>query len=180
MIRRLSILLLALALLAIGCSSEDSQGRLRHRQFDLEVMGIDWLTIIYHPKPGSSRFPYPVRVELYGNGAIVVKTGPSPQVLDDFSSDYQNPAWNQIAEDRKTLSQPDMQLVLQTFINEGVIPATGCRPPLKGTPYIHCAGTLGFEKFINITSNAILVDTAEDFIETNFRYLIDRTASFRP
>lgn len=178
MIKRLSIFLLALALFTAGCSAVDSEGRLRHKQFDLEIMGIDWLTILYHPKEGSSRFPHPVRIELYGNGAIVVKTGPSPLVLDDFSADYQNPAWNKIAEDRKHLSQADMQTIMQTFINEGVIPANGCRPPLEGAPYVHCAGTLGFEKFVNATSNAILVDTAEDFIETNFRYLIDRTASF--
>ena len=56
--------------------------------------------------------------------------------------------------------------ILQTFVDEGLVPER--RPRAQGLPCLQYAGTIGREKFAAATSNAVLVDTFEDFVTSNF------------
>lgn len=159
------LLAAALAALAAGCASTDSLGRQSHRALVVEESGLDNVSFLYQPRPGDRRFPDPCRLEIY-SGKAILRTGPSPQVRDSFSVATADRHWNGVAEGRLDLTGEQVREILQTFVDEGLVPER--RPRAQGLPCLQYAGTIGREKFAAATSNAVLVDTFEDFVTSNF------------
>ena len=80
-IRLRACLVCGALLLLGGCASPVQQdGRLRHRQFEVNISALDWLEIGYFPRPDDPRIPSPCRLSFFGTGEIQFKTGRSPQV----------------------------------------------------------------------------------------------------
>lgn len=177
---RLAVPFAALAMLAAsGCASVDSEGRLRHKQFEVRGSGLDWLEIAYQPAPGDERFPYPVRLSLVGSGKVEVKSGPSPQVEDAFSVDFANPHWNDIVRETLTFPPEEMKEVFQTFVDEGLV-ATPTPPRIERLrrPFITYVGTVNTEKFRYQTDNRRLVSLVEAALSANFGAKLRATAVF--
>ena len=166
-------------LAASGCASVDSEGRLRHKQFEVKGSGLDWLEIAYQPAPGDDRFPYPVRLSLVGSGKVEMKSGPSPQVEDSFSVDYGNPHWHDIVRETLTFPPEEMKEVFQTFVDEGLVatPSPPRRENLR-RPFVEYAGTINTEKFRYLTDNRRLVSLVEAALSENFGAKLRATAVF--
>ncbi len=177
---RLGIALAPALLVAAGCASVDSEGRLRHRQFDVKGSGLDWLEVAYEPAPGDPRFPYPVRLSFSGSGRLEMKTGPSPRIADPFSQDYRNPHWNDVVEESAMFEPDEMRAAFQQLVDEGLVatPSPPDVPELK-RPFVQYAGTLNFEKFRYHTDNARLVRLFEAALEENFGPKLRASAVFR-
>lgn len=166
-------------LVCSGCLSPVMpDGRLRHKQFEVRGSGLDWMTFVYAPAPGSRRIPHLCRLELYGSGMARLRSGPSPQVRDDFATDASDPRWNDLVDETLATTPDEMRGVMQVFVDEGVVAEDPRRVSASRLPSVTCAGTVNTEKFRLVTDNAALVGTVEDFIETNFGPALRRSARF--
>lgn len=178
--RPLLLLAAAAALLAQGCfSATDSTGRIPHEEFDVEASGLNNVQFLYEPRPGDPRFPHLCRLELYGDGLAVLRTGRSPQLRDSFSTDSSHPDWNHVAEGRLDLTAEQMRTVMQVFVDEGLVPSRTVRETESAGPILQYGGNVNGKKFRNVTSNPIMIDTFEDFVETNFADTLRRVGARR-
>lgn len=177
--RFLSPAFAAAALAAAGCAAYGPLEKLPHEQWEIVQSGLDNAIFLYMPAPGDARFRWPCRLELYGTGAAVLRTGPSPQVVDAFASDVNDRSWNAYVEERIELTPGEMRGVLQVFVDEGLVPSRRVRETGPALPLLQCSGTLGRHKFVRITRNRLLADVFEDFVETNFSGAL-RRAGGRP
>ena len=168
----------ALAAAATGCVYAPTE-KLPHKQYDVDQSGLDNATFLYHPAPNDSRFRWPCRLELYGTGAAVLKTGPSPQVVDAFAQDISHRSWNSFVEARREFTPAQMREVFQVFVDEGLVPSRQVREEGPALPLLKCAGTIGPNKFVRQTRNRLLVDAFEDFVETNFSDALRRAGGTR-
>lgn len=159
---------LAAATLSAGCSSVDSEGRLRHEEIAVEPSGLNNATFLYDPAPGNPLFRHPVRVELIGTGMASFCSGPSPQVRDSFSVDSEHPDWNRLVRDNATFTQSEMADVFQIFVDEGLVPTRRTSPSRVGAPVLQFAGTLENRKFSGATDNTVLIAAFEDFVREFF------------
>lgn len=171
---------LAAAFAAAGCTSAvDADGRLRHKQFEVRGSGLDWLEIAYEPAEGDARFPYPVRLSLVGSGKVEMKCGPSPQVSDPFSQDYENPRWNDLVKETAAFTPAEMRDAFQTFVDEGLVATAGAPDPKRlKRPFIEYAGTVNTEKFRYRTDNGRLVSLVEIVLGENFGPQLRAAAAF--
>lgn len=170
----------ALLLCAAGCAETDANGILRHEQFEVRGSGLDWLDVTYIPAPGDPRFPRPVRLSLSGSGAVSVKSGYSPLVVDDFASDSSDPHWADIVSDRTALPPDEMRKAFQTFVDNGIVAIPDPRPEAEQSlPRIRYAGAIGMEKFRYATDNAALVELVERALEHNFGPVLRRAGAPR-
>jgi len=176
--RLVALLLLPLALCA-GCVSYGPDEILPHKAVVVEGSGLDNAGFLYEPAPGDARFPWPCRLELYGTGSAVLRTGPSPQIRDSFSQDVDNPAWNAFVEEKRDFTPEQMRIVFQVFVDEGLIPSRSVRETGPERPLLQCAGTIGRDKFVRVTRNRHIVDVFEDFVETNFSSALRRAGGLR-
>ena len=176
---RIGVVFAAGMLAAAGCSSVDADGRLRHKQFEVRGSGLDWLEIAYEPAEGDMRFPHPVRLSLVGSGKVEMKCGPSPQVSDPFSQDYENPRWNDLVKETAAFTPDEMRDAFQTFVDEGLV-ATARAPDPKRLkrPFIEYAGTVNTEKFRYRTDNGRLVTLVEIVLGENFGPQLRAAAAF--
>ena len=71
-----------------------------------------------------------------------------------------------------------MRTVMQVFVDEGLVPSRSVREPDSESAVLQYAGNINGKKFRNATRNAILVDTFEDFAETNFSDTLRRVGGF--
>ncbi len=164
-----TILLAAALVIAAGCASPvGPDGRLVHKQFEVRGSGLDWMEFVYTPAPGSRVFAHPCRLELYGSGLARLRTGPSPQVRDDFASDPSDPHWNDLVVETLAVTPDEMKGIMQVFVDEGVVAEHPGGASSGRLPAIVCGGTVNTEKFRLSTDNPALVGTLEDFLETNF------------
>ena len=166
-------------LFAPGCASTDREGRIPHESFAVAGSGLDHVSFVYDPAPGSERFPHPFRLELYGTGLVTFRTGPSPQVRDSFSTASADPDWQRMVQGRFAVSPDEMRDILQVFVDEGMVPSRAVRGNLGAAPVVQYAGNVNNKKFRNATSNAVLVDAVEDFAETNFARELAASARWR-
>lgn len=164
----------AVAVAAAACSGclspVDSSGRLKHKDYTYEPSGLDYVEFIYAPAKNDARFPAPVRIYMSAGGTITVKHGKSPLVLDEMSTAYDDPDWNNIREERIAVSREEFAEIVQAFINEGLVPNDWrgrARDP-QLPPVVRYAGKLHFEKFSEITDNKYMVGTVEDFLFSYF------------
>ena len=157
----------AAAIAAAGCVYAPTE-KLPHKQYDVVASGLDNATFLYRPAPRDRRFRWPCRLELYGTGTAILKTGPSPQVVDDFASDVSDRSWSSFVEERRQFTPGEMRAVFQVFVDEGLVPSRSVREEGPELPFLRCAGTIGPNKFVRNTRNRLLVDVFEDFVETNF------------
>ena len=170
----------AVMLFAHGCfSPTDSTGRIPHEEIEVESSGLNNVVFVYEPIPGDPRFPHLCRLELYGDGLAVFRTGRSPQLRDSFSTDVSHPDWNHIVEGRLDLTAEQMRTVMQVFVDEGLVPSRSVRESDSESAVLQYAGNINGKKFRNATRNAILVDTFEDFAETNFSDTLRRVGARR-
>ena len=178
---RLPLLFLAAAgLLAQGClSATDSTGRIPHEEIEVAASGLNNVVFLYEPAPGDPRFPHVCRLELYGGGLAVLRTGRSPQLRNSFSIDASHPDWNHVAEGRLDLTAEQMRTVMQVFVDEGLVPSRTVTEDGPAAPVLQYAGNINGKKFRNVTVNAILIDTFEDFVETNFADTLRRVGARR-
>lgn len=159
----------AALLLAAGCASPvDPDGRLVHKAFEVRGSGLDWMEFVYVPAPDSAAFAHVCRLELYGSGLARLRTGPSPQVRDDFASDPSDPHWNDLVVETLAMTPDEMRGVMQVFVDEGVVATYPAKASSGRLPSVSCGGTVNAEKFRLVTDNAALVGTVEDFLGTNF------------
>lgn len=168
----------ALLLLA-GCTSPiQEDGRLRHRQFEVNLSALDWLEVGYFPRPDDPRVPSPSRLSFFGTGEVQFKTGRSPQVWSSFSGEVEHPHWNEVIADRLHLKPAEMQEVFQTFVDEGVVPTRSFTLARKAVelPYVNIAGMVGMEKIRLATDNPYLVGLVEEALE-NFEPALRRAAA---
>ena len=166
-------------LAAAGCASVDSEGRLRHKQFEVKGSGLDWLEIVYEPAPGDPRFPYPVRLSFVGSGSLEMKSGPSPLVEDSMSQDVRNPHWNDYVRETVTFTPDEMKEAFQTLVDEGLVATPSPPSPDElSTPHVQYAGTINTEKFRYRTDNARLVALVEAAMEANFGPKLRATSVF--
>ena len=163
---------------AAGCVYAPTE-KLPHKQFDVVESGLDNATFLYHPAENDRRFRWPCRLELYGTGAAVLRTGPSPQVVDSFSQDITHRSWNSFVEDRRNFTPAQMRGVFQVFVDEGLVPSRGVREEGPALPLLQCSGTIGPNKFVRITRNRLIADAFEDFVETNFSDALRRAGGLR-
>ena len=173
----IKILIAAAAAVAVtltGCVSQlDADGRLKHKEFQVEISGLDWLDIAYHPAGDDTALTrYPVRISVAGTGAVECKTGRSPQIWKTFSTKSDDPYWNEIFTARENLDNEDIRAVFQRFINEGVIPDKPPRDTPK-MPHITVVGKISNNKVRLITDNIHLVSLVEEILE-NFPVLLAR------
>ena len=169
----------AVMLFAHGCfSPTDSTGRIPHEEIEVESSGLNNVVFVYEPAPGDPRFPHLCRLELYGSGLAVMRTGRSPQLRDAFSVDASHPDWNHVAEGRLDLTSEQMRTVMQVFVDEGLVPSRSVREDLSA-PVLQYAGNINGKKFRNVTGNPILIDAFEDFLETNFSDTLRRVGARR-
>ena len=175
-----SAAILALVLLS-GCASSPTlpDGRLRHKDFAVKGSALDFVEFLYLPAPGSRRIPHPCRLELHGTGLARLRTGPSPQVRDDFAADPSDPHWNDLVQEQMAITPDQMRGVLQVFVDEGLVPDPPPRDAAE-PPLVRYNGKVNMEQFFVSTSNRRLVETLEDFLETNFAPALRRSAVFRP
>lgn len=167
----------AAALFCSGCLSPVMpDGRLKHKQFEVRGSGLDWIAFVYTPAPESRAIPHVCRLELYGSGMAQLKTGPSPQVRDDFATDHSDPRWNDLESDSIAMTPDQMREVMQVFVDEGIVAEYPQSVSAERLPAVVCTGKVNTEKFFLSTDNAPLVETVEDFIETNFPAAIRRSA----
>lgn len=164
-----TIFLAAALALAAGCASPvGPDGRLTHKQFEVRGSGLDWMEFVYTPAPDSAVFAHPCRLELYGSGLARLRTGPSPQVRDDFASDPSDPHWNDVVVESMAVTPDEMRGIMQVFVDEGVVADRPGAASSGRLPSVSCGGTVNTEKFRLTTDNRALVGTLEDFLETNF------------
>ena len=168
----------AAAIAATGCAYAPTE-KLPHKQYEVVQSGLDNATFLYHPAPNDRRFRWPCRLELYGTGAAVLKTGPSPQVVDAFAQDISHRSWNSFVEARREFTPGQMREVFQVFVDEGLVPSRQVREEGPALPLLKCAGTIGPNKFVRQTRNRLLVDAFEDFVETNFSDALRRAGGMR-
>ena len=168
----------ALVAAASGCAYAPTE-RLPHKQYEVVESGLDNATFLYLPAPDDRRFRWPCRLELYGTGAAVLRTGPSPQVVDSFAQDVTDRSWNAYVEARKEFTPAQMRAVLQVFVDEGLVPSRRVRESGPALPVLKCAGTIGPNKFVRQTRNRLLADVFEDFVETNFSDALRRAGGMR-
>ncbi len=181
LVTRRSSLVVAAAIAAAtaaGCVYAPTE-KLPHKQYDVVESGLDNATFLYHPAPRDTRFRWPCRLELYGTGAAVLRTGPSPQVVDSFAHDINDRSWNSFVEERKQFTPAEMRDVLQVFVDEGLVPSRGVREEGPALPLLQCAGTIGPNKFVRDTRNRLLADVFEDFVETNFSDALRRAGGMK-
>lgn len=176
--KHLTLACCALLLLA-GCTSPlQEDGRLRHRQFEVQLSALDWLEVGYFPKSDDPQIPFPCRLSFFGTGEVQFKTGRSPQIWSSFSSEVNHPHWNEVISDRLHLKPGEMQEVLQTFVDEGVVPVRSFTVSNKTVekPYVNIAGMIGMEKIRLATDNPYLVGLVEEALE-NFEPALRRAAA---
>ena len=166
-------LALSTALIFSGCASKppvDGDGRIIHKQFEVEVSGLDWIEIVYFPASDDPEIRNICRLSIYGTGEIQFRTGRSPRLADAFSDAVNDPYWNDYYSDRIHLDREGIQQVYQFFVDEGIVPKNQTRvnkqPYTK--PYITVAAQIGNEKVRLLTGNKHLVQLTEEAME-NFR-----------
>jgi hypothetical protein len=174
--RRASLVVAAAiaAVASVGCTVYGPTEKLPHKQYDVVESGLDNATFLYYPAERDTRFRWPCRLELYGTGAAVLRTGPSPQVVDSFAHDINDRSWNSFVEERKQFTPAEMREVFQVFVDEGLVPSRNVREEGPALPLLQCAGTIGRNKFVRVTRNRLLSDVFEDFVETNFSSALRR------
>ncbi|MCL1910172.1 MAG: hypothetical protein FWG05_04470 [Kiritimatiellaeota bacterium] len=165
---------LTAALFGAGCASPlDADGRLKHKEFQVEESGLDWLDIAYHPAEDDTALTrYPVRISVAGTGAVECKTGRSPQIWKTFSTKSNDPYWNEIFSAREHLAPDEVRDVFQRFIDEGALPD---KPPrdIPKFPHVTIVGNISNNKIRLITDNTHLVSLVEEILE-NFPTLLSR------
>lgn len=181
MTSRFSNLLLVCCLAVAGCISPiGDDGRIKHKQFEVRGSGLDWMEFLYTPGPADGAIVHVCRLELYGSGMARLRTGPSPQVLDDFASNASDPRWNDLVVEQLAMTPDQMRGVMQVFVDEGVVAEFPGKLSAENKPSVSCAGTVNTEKFRLATDNPSLVGTVADFIETNFGPALQRSRKFAP
>ena len=168
----------AAAIVAAGCVYAPTE-KLPHKQYDVVQSGLDNATFLYRPAPRDQRFRWPCRLEIYGTGAAVLRTGPSPQVVDDFAQNVTDRSWSSFVEERKQFTPEQMRGVFQVFVDEGLVPSRNVREEGPELPFLRCAGTIGPNKFVRNTRNRLILDAFEDFVETNFSDALRRAGGMR-
>ena len=168
----------AAAIAASGCAYAPTE-RLPHKQYEVVESGLDNATFLYLPAENDRRFRWPCRLELYGTGSAVLRTGPSPQVVDSFAQDVTHRSWNALVEERKEFTPAQMSAVFQVFVDEGLVPSRGVREEGPERPFLKCAGTIGPNKFVRQTRNRLILDVFEDFVETNFSDALRRAGGMK-
>ena len=161
-----------------GCASPtDKDGRLRHRQIVVAPSALNWLEVGYFPRANDPLVVSPCRLSFFGSGEVQFKTGRSPQVWSSFSQEVDHPHWNEVIADRLHIGPDEMCEVLQTFVDEGVVPprAFKIRRQEVKPPYVNIAGMIGMEKIRIATDNPYLVGLVEEALE-NFEPALKRAA----
>jgi hypothetical protein len=174
------VLLAFMVLLAAsGCvSSTDEQGRLRHKQFEVEPSGLDWIEIAYYPAQNDPLVKFPCRLSLFGAGEVEFKTGRSPRLWSSFSDKVNDPYWNDLYSDRMHLPKEEMQSVFQAFVDEGIAPRDEFTRKTEAVkrPYVNISAQIGREKIRLATDNKYLVDLVEEAME-NFTHVLNQAAA---
>ena len=146
------------ALCACGCATHGPR-------FPVSGSQLNWMEIAYRPaRPGQN----PVRVSLLGTGAITLKTGSSPQVMNSFAVDTRNSSWNDVDEVRAEIPQEEMQSVFQQFIDNGVTDSPRSDKKAGKTPgkaFVMIGGRIDKEKIRRATDDPQLVKMVERLIK---------------
>lgn len=173
----LFIFFCALAFTNIGCiTAMQSDGRLRHSSFEVDISELDWLEILYTPAENDREILLPCRLSFFGVGHVEFKTGKSPKFWKETSTDTANPDWGSYYTDRITIGREEMERVFQAFVDEGVVP-----PPYmlvsrdvvssKANARVSMKGIIGFKEFRLTTDNKYIVGLTEEALE-NFETTI--------
>lgn len=153
-----------------------SDGRLRHSSFEVDISELDWLEILYTPAENDREILLPCRLSFFGVGHVEFKTGKSPKFWRETSTDTSNPNWGSYYTDRVTIGREEMERVFQAFVDEGVVP-----PPYmlvsrdvvssKANARVSMKGIIGFKEFRLTTDNKYIVGLTEEALE-NFETTI--------
>lgn len=176
-----AFIILLVAISITGCfSPEDATGRLRHRSMQVELSGLDWIEAFYYPTDNDPLIKDPCRLSIFGSGEMIFKTGRSPQIWDSFSTQVDDPNWNDIYSDRLHLSQEEMESIFQEFVDKGLVPQnvyTRSAGEIK-KPNVRFIAQIGREKVRRVTDNVYLVKLVEAVME-EFTPTIEQAAAAR-
>ena len=175
------VLLALLVLLFSGCASPvQEDGRLRHKQFAVELSSLDWIEIAYFPRRSDPLVKDPCRLSLFGSGEVEFQTGRSPQLWSSFSDKVDDPYWNDLFKDRMHLSHDEMQSVYQAFVDEGIVPRGSFTIKEENVkpPYIKVSAQIGREKVRMATDNPRLIQIVVDAMQ-NFTPVLEQAAQAR-
>ena len=162
--KKILVSLLSLFIFIGGCATTNSEGYSIGKEFTVNISHLDQLLVIYTPRPGDPVFTMPCRIEFWGSGEIEFRTGRSPQVWDSFSTDTQNPAWNEVYADRRHIGQEGMQELYQAFVDAGLFPKymnSAAQTVKGGGATIRVAASIGREKVKRQTDDPRLMRLVE-------------------
>lgn len=151
---RLAAVAIAAAAMACGCMTHGPR-------FPVSSSQLNWLEIAYRPAAQGAN---PVRISLLGTGAITMRTGSSPQIMNTFSVDTRSSSWNDIEEIRADIPQDEMQAIFQQFIDTGITDSprsdknAGKNP---GKPFAMFGGRIDREKIRRKTDDPALMKMVE-------------------
>lgn len=160
----------ALLTMLPGCAwlgGYDAEGRPVAKQFQVDLSNLDWIEISYMPRPGDPVFAVASRLSLMGSGEVVFRTGRSPQVWDSFSSEIDNPHWNELYEDRLHLESTEMQALYQEFVNAGLFPRRSLNSSAAEVqkPFVKVNAKIGHERALRIVDDRRIVRIVERVLE---------------
>ena len=120
-----SLLALAAILVLAGCRTT----RDPHRVFPIDMSSLDWLEVVYNPSPEDKQWKSTCRLSIFATGMIMFRTGNSPQVMDDFSTDTDHADWQDFYQDSMGVTKEEMEAVLQAFVDAGLYIKEFRKPP---------------------------------------------------
>lgn len=153
---RPSSLLLPLLLLLGGCFTTNKDP---HRYFTVDASPLDWLEIVYNPGDDDPTWEHPCRISIFATGMIMLRTGRSPLVMDEFSTETENVYWQDFYQDRISLDKDEMDALLQAFVDRGLFIKEFRKPPpvQARPPIVKFNGIISGDKIWRIASEPELV-----------------------
>ena len=172
------ILLFVVAIAQVGCvSAMQSDGRLRHKSFDVSISELDWLEIVYTPAENDREILLPCHLSFFGVGYVEFKTGRSPKFWKETSTDTTHPDWSSYYTDRVNIGRTEMERVFQEYVDQGVVPPSymmlvsrNVRSSEKSA-WVSIKGIIGFNEFRLNTDNEYIVELTREALE-NFETTI--------
>jgi hypothetical protein len=85
--------------------------------FKVEQSALNWVEIRHYETEGRKQR---VRLRIDGNGIVTVRDGTSALVSNSFAANTKNESWEDIRENRITISEEDTGLIFQSLVNAGI------------------------------------------------------------
>ena len=99
--------------------------------FKVEQSALNWVEIRHYETEGRKQR---VRLRIDGNGIVTVRDGTSALVSNSFAANTKNENWEDIRENRITISEEDTGLIFQSLVNAGIFEKPETIPFISDVP----------------------------------------------